>query len=194
MNDQASNIKTLFKDTIEKNYIKFYKHACIRVGCKDTAKDIVQESLIAAYEKLPTFQQKSSLETWIFGILNNKILEHFRNNKKKVISDISIEVESILFNKNGSWKKEWISEYLFPIEHKENQTKTKKIIQFLIDCLNSLKDKHKQVFLFKYYFNKKTEDICNLCQISVDNAWQIIHRSKLQLKICLKSKQNKTND
>jgi RNA polymerase sigma factor (sigma-70 family) len=192
MANPSNDIKTHFKDIIETNYKKFYKHACIQVGCRDTAKDIVQEAFITAYEKLHTFQQKSSLETWIFGILNNKILEHFRNTKKSP-TRFDTEFESILFNKNGSWKKEWIANDLFPIDHKENEKEIKKIRQFLMDCLNALKEKHKQVVLLRYYLNKKTEEICEVCQMSTDNVWQILHRSKLQLKICLQSKQ-KSND
>ena len=45
MANLPNDIKTHFKDIIETNYKKFYKHACIQLGCQDTAKDIVQEAL-----------------------------------------------------------------------------------------------------------------------------------------------------
>ncbi|MDZ7646527.1 MAG: RNA polymerase sigma factor [Cytophagales bacterium] len=36
------------------------------------AQDLVQETFIAAYQKLDTFKNASSPKTWLFGILKNK--------------------------------------------------------------------------------------------------------------------------
>ncbi|GIV26946.1 MAG: putative RNA polymerase sigma factor [Bacteroidia bacterium] len=184
---QDIDIKLDFKNVILNSYKKFYTHACIQLGCKETAKDIVQESILTAYEKLHQFEGKSSLETWIFAILNNKILQHFRS-KQREQKHLDFDSEKLLFNKNGSWNKKWVSESLFEIEQKESQEEKNKIWKFLVDCLNALKEQHKQIVLFKFYFNKSTRQICEECNVSEDNVWQIIHRSKLQLKVCLQSK------
>lgn len=185
MNDVIqTDIKQQFKELVRSQYKKFYKHACIQLGCKEKAKDIVQEAFLIAYEKLSTYQQKSSLETWVFGILNNRILLYFRNQQKEQ-KIIDIDTEKILFNKNGSWKKEWMEH---SIEEQEEQNI---LIKFLNHCLEALKEQHKQILLMKFYLNRKTEEICEICNVSQDNVWQIIHRSKLQLKICIQSKLKK---
>ncbi len=181
------NIKSEFKNTLVNSYKKFYTHACIQLGCKDTAKDIVQESILTAYEKLHQFEGKSSLETWIFAILNNKILQHFRT-KQREQKHLDFDSEKLLFNKNGSWKKEWMNESLLDIEQKEADQEKNKLWKFLTDCLNALKEKHRQIVLFKFYFNKNTKEICEECNVNEDNVWQIIHRSKLQLKVCIQTK------
>lgn len=184
---QEINIKSDFKNVVINSYKKFYTHAYIQLGCKDTAKDIVQESILTAYEKLHQFESKSSLETWIFAILNNKILQHFRS-KQKEQRYLDIDSEKLLFNKNGSWKKEWMNESLLDIEQKEAEQEKNKLWKFLMDCLDALKEQHKKIVLFKFYFNKNTKEICKECNVSEDNVWQIIHRSKLQLKVCTQTK------
>ncbi len=181
------NIYSEFKAIINLQYKKFYQHACIQLGNTDLAKDIVQETFLSAYENLSSFQRKSSLETWIFGILNNKILMYHRQ-KQSERNIIEEDVEKILFKRNGKWKKEWI------IDEDEIKTHETKIVKFLLYCLNALKNKHKQIFLLKFYLNKKTEDVCALCGVSRDNFWQILHRSKLQLKVCIQSKLKTNND
>lgn len=190
---KVSDTHQKFKEIVHSKYKKFYTHACIQTGCKDTAKDLVQEAFITAFEKLDSFKHQSSLETWIFGILNNKIQMHYRDKEKRKHTT-AVEPEKILFHKNGSWKKEWMQHEPSHIEKKEHEQEKNKLIQFLNDCLNALKNQHRQILLMRFYLNKKTADICKLCAVSEDNVWQILHRSKLQLKICIQSKQKQACD
>jgi len=54
------------------------------------ADDLVQETWIVIVEKLPTFHWKSSLKTWISGILINKYRQNLR--KIKPYSELSPEM------------------------------------------------------------------------------------------------------
>lgn len=190
----VSDTHQKFKEVVYSKYKKFYTHACIQVGCKDTAKDLVQDTFTTAFEKLDSFKHQSSIETWIFGILHNKIQMYYREKEKRTHTTV-IEPEKILFHKNGSWKKEWMQyEPTNNIEEKEHEQEKNKLIQFLSECLHALKNQHRQILLMRFYLNKKTEDICKLCAISEDNVWQILHRSKLQLKICIQTKQKQVRD
>lgn len=190
MEIQFQNKKELFQSLVQNNFKKFFTHACIHLGCKETAKDVVQESFLIAYQKLSSFEGKSSLETWIFGILNNKILEHHRK-KQSEKKHIDFNAEEILFHKNGKWKKEWL---INDIEEKESIEQKNKLVQFLKHCFAGLSEQYQKIFSLKFFANKKTEEICQLCNVSDDNVWQIIHRGKLQLKICIQSQLKKHND
>jgi RNA polymerase sigma-70 factor (ECF subfamily) len=103
-----------------------------------------------------------------------------KNIEKKMIQE---NLEEKLFKRGGQWKEEWIS-----------SNSEEAIINFLKFCINKLKDQSKQVLLLRFYQNKKTEEICTICNITKDNLWQILHRSKLQLKVCIQSKLKVTND
>jgi RNA polymerase sigma-70 factor (ECF subfamily) len=46
----------------------------------EVAEDLVQETWIAAIEKLGSFEWRSSLKTWLTGILINKYRDHQRKN------------------------------------------------------------------------------------------------------------------
>lgn len=190
MSTNIVNIQSEFKSVIDSKYKKFFTHAYIQLGCKETAKDVVQEALTIAYQKLSSFEGKSSLETWVFGILNNKILEHHRK-KQTEKKHIDFNAEEILFHKNGKWKKEWL---INDIEEKESIEQKNKLVQFLKHCFAGLSEQYQKIFSLKFFANKKTEEICQLCNVSDDNVWQIIHRGKLQLKICIQSQLKKHND
>jgi RNA polymerase sigma-70 factor, ECF subfamily len=51
------------------------------------AQDLVQETYLAAIESRDSFQGRSTLRTWMVGILVRKIVDHFRRNKREVLVD-----------------------------------------------------------------------------------------------------------
>jgi RNA polymerase sigma factor (sigma-70 family) len=44
----------------------------------DLARDLVQEALVACVAALPGFDGRSSLRTWMIGILVHKMMDHYR--------------------------------------------------------------------------------------------------------------------
>lgn len=179
-------LKSELKGTIKKHYRKFLNHAYIHIGCKETAQDVVQEAFLSAYQNLNKFRQESKIDTWIFGILNNKILEYQRK-KTQEQKYVEYNVEEILFHKSGKWKKEWLMNDW--TEH-EQQEQNNLMIKFLKKCFDALNEQYKKVFSLKFFADKNTQDLCKACNITPDNAWQILHRGKLQLKICIQSQMN----
>ena len=57
-----------------------YRMALVRVGKPDLAEDLVQETLLAAWQARDSFAGKSSESTWLVAILKRKIIDHFRRN------------------------------------------------------------------------------------------------------------------
>jgi len=132
-----STIEESFKEIILSKYKNFFTYAFSNVGCKEIAKDLVQETFLTAYQKLNQFEQKSSLETWLYGVLNNKILEHYRKKKNETQRIIKFEEEEILFHKNGSWKKEWIT-----VDHSDDEETQNTTIKFLKQCFSKLSERY----------------------------------------------------
>ena len=58
--------------------------AFARLQLRDSAaaEDTVQDTLVTALEKHQNFSGRSAFETWVFGILKNKILERFRHERR----------------------------------------------------------------------------------------------------------------
>ena len=73
-----------------------------KVSDGELAKDLVQDTFLAAAEKLESFKGDSSPKTWLFSILNHKIIDYYR---KKGNQPIRMENQSmsVFFDKDGSW-------------------------------------------------------------------------------------------
>jgi RNA polymerase sigma-70 factor (ECF subfamily) len=67
-----------------------YNVAYRMLGDSDMAKDIAQESFIAAYGGLKTFKQDAKFSSWLYTIVLNKCRDHLRLAKENVpIDDLS---------------------------------------------------------------------------------------------------------
>jgi RNA polymerase sigma-70 factor, ECF subfamily len=55
-----------------------YAHALRAVGDPDAARDLVQETLLAALAGRSRFEGRAKLRTWAVGILTHKVMDFFR--------------------------------------------------------------------------------------------------------------------
>ena len=64
-----------------------YRHCFAVIRDEDEAKDIAQDTFIAAYYKLDSYDTKRPLATWLFKIATNKCLDALRKRKHEVALD-----------------------------------------------------------------------------------------------------------
>src|SRR6266480_5765480 len=75
----------------------------------DLAEDVVQETLVAALGAQAGFTGKSSVKTWLTGILKHKIVDAIRHKQRQPIVQASFDDETDLddfdplFKDNGGW-------------------------------------------------------------------------------------------
>ena len=153
-----------------------------KVSDVELAKDLVQDTFLAASEKIDSFKGDSSPKTWLFSILNHKIIDFYRKKGNKPIS-LDSPSFSKFFTDDGSWHKEkqpnsWDEED----GHLLDNYDFKLILQ---KCIELLPDKWNSSIKLKYLMNKKSEYICQELDITSSNYWQIMHRAKLQLRDCI---------
>src|ERR1700709_468785 len=55
-----------------------FNYAITRINDEELAKDLVQETFLAALEKVDKFEGKSTERTWLTAILKNKIIDVYR--------------------------------------------------------------------------------------------------------------------
>ena len=62
---------------------------------EDVARDLVQETYIAALEAKASFAGRSTLRTWMVGILSRKIIDFYRRTRREVLMDIPPEPDPL---------------------------------------------------------------------------------------------------
>ena len=96
----------------------------------------------------------------------------------------------MLFKKNGRWKEEWL---LDDFHEQDEMIFQLTLFNYLKKCFSKLSNQYKKVFSMKFFAEKDTIDISKECQCTSDNIWQILHRRKLQLKVCMVTHLKKVN-
>ncbi|MCG8580128.1 MAG: sigma-70 family RNA polymerase sigma factor [Bacteroidales bacterium] len=167
---------------VEQHTDELYSWALYKVSDTELAKDLVQDTFVAAAEKLDSFKGKSSPKTWLFSILNNKITDWYR---KKVKQAVVMEKNDPgeFFDSEEGWleskqPKNWPEEESHLLDDSDFQ-------EVLNKCLGGLPEKWNLSIKLKYLSEKSGEEICQDLGITPSNFWQIIHRAKLQLRECV---------
>src|SRR6056297_4090964 len=157
---------------------ELYNWAYYKTSSVETAEDLVQDTFLAAAEKINNFKGDSTPKTWLFAILNHKIIDYYR---KKINQTTSIDDNPThaFFDLHGSWKKE-NRPAKWHVDDDEHLLDNQKFRSILEKCLDALPENWNLSVKLKYLSGKKGEEICQELGISVTNYWQIIHRAKLQ--------------
>lgn len=62
---------------------ELYSWALYKISDPELAKDLVQDTFLAAAEKKESFRGNSSPRSWLFAILNHKIIDVYRKRIKQ---------------------------------------------------------------------------------------------------------------
>lgn len=74
----AKDDKNAF-EALMRDYVKIlYNYVYTRVPDSGDIEDIIQETMLAAWQGIGTYNASSSFKTWLIGIANNKISDYFR--------------------------------------------------------------------------------------------------------------------
>jgi RNA polymerase sigma-70 factor (TIGR02943 family) len=162
-----------------------YTYTIGRIGDEEQAKDLVQETFLAALEKSDKFEGKSSERTWLTAILRNKIVDVYRKRSGVINADINKaeQEQAHFFNSDdGHWNSEHAPQE-FGIDH--DPIVNKEFNQILQKCMQKLPALWMSVFTMKHMDDETTEIICAELKLTTANFWVIIHRTKLNLRACL---------
>lgn len=176
------------------NYADYlYAFAMSRLRNEEVAKDLVQDTFLAALQRLDTFEGKSQEKTWLTAILKNKIADFYRKKSSVALRDLKIsDVEGEQHNffdaETGHWNKEHSPE-AFGLEA-EDPLMMKELRAILNDCIAKLPGLWSAVFSMKHMDDLESELICTELKLTAANFWVIMHRTKLNLRACLQKNWN----
>lgn len=162
-----------------------FRFALIRVRDRSLAEDLVQETLLAAFQGRDTFSGQSSERTWLVGILKKKIADHFRRQSREV----SLPGDEGLpdprgddpFNSAGRWATG-------PLEWGGNPAELfhqKEFLEQLTKCLSGLPPNQANAFTLREIQGADTGEICKVLNVTETNLWVILHRARMLLRRCL---------
>lgn len=166
-----------------------YKFAYFRVNNQALAEDLVQETFLSAIKAKERFSGRSSVKTWLTGILKNKVIDYYRKkNRNQSMQDIANfyeREEAELFSEDGSWNYDHDS---VPADWSPAQVSSLDRSEFMRafhDCSQKLPERIRTIFLMREIDGLDTDTICAEMDITPQNLWTILHRARMALRACL---------
>ena len=99
------------KDWVDKYSDELFGFAYMRVSDEDTVRDLIQDTFLSALRNLQSFKGEISEKNWLYLILKNKIIDHYRKNAKTPLTRFDDDSElDEFFDEEGHWKKEALPE------------------------------------------------------------------------------------
>ncbi|NJN27591.1 MAG: RNA polymerase sigma factor [Cyclobacteriaceae bacterium] len=127
------------------------------------AKDITNDILSRAYEKLPEFKGTSSFSTWLYSIAYNYCIDYLRSKKK-------LHYPS------------WNSEHDLPeIVHVEEEDLTELNYSRLMSIMESIHPEEKALLLMKYQDEMTLKQIAGALRISESAVKMRLQRAKARV-------------
>lgn len=180
-------IKLQPKEWVNAHSDYLYAFARKRIWDDDIARDLVQDTFLAALESMGNFEGRSSERTWLTAILKHKIMDVYRKkSSSKSGLNNSVDINDLtFFEENGHWKEAHKPQN-FSYEQ-QDVLERKELDTILKLCMQKLPALWYAVFSMKFIDNEQSDLICSGLKITSANYWVIIHRAKLNLRACLQN-------
>jgi RNA polymerase sigma-70 factor (ECF subfamily) len=172
---------------VEKHGNVLYRFALARLRDSHKAEEVVQDTLLAAFQAWSRFNGSSSVRTWLIGILKHKILDQFRYEARTsqleapdLLPSVDQGVDDDNFDANGSWREE-VSDWGNPGDALERS----QLMAILQHCLDALPERLGRLFMMREVMAESTEIICQEMEISPTNVWTMLYRARMGFRQCL---------
>jgi RNA polymerase sigma-70 factor (ECF subfamily) len=179
MSDLASEINT------HRSYL--LRVAQLQLRDRDQAEDVVQETLLAALSALGNFAGKSSVKTWLTGILKHKIVDAIRRKSREPAAstfaqEADIDDLDVFFDENN--RDHWETK---PAEWRnpERDLEQRQFLDMVDFCLEKLPPNTARVFMLREVMELESDEICQELKITTTNLWVILYRARMLLRKCL---------
>ncbi len=164
-----------------------YRYALFRTGDPELAADLVQETLLAALRSAGGFSGKSSVKTWLFGILKHKVLDEVRrrSREREVLApepafDAGVEGR---FDEDGEWSVsplEWGADPARALSRNE-------FWELFRRCLDALPPRCRAAYSLVELNEATTGEACEVLNLTASNVWVILYRARTRLRQCLET-------
>lgn len=160
------------------------RYATLQLRDADRAEDCVQETLLAALAGAAGYDGRSSLRTWLTGILKHKIVDAIRHSSREPTMALGPEGDESefdgLFDPRGHW-----AEAPSPWERPEGALERSQFLAALEACLEQLPARTARAFMMREHMGLETEEICKELGITPTNCWVMLYRARMALRLCL---------
>lgn len=177
-----------FQSLIQRYHGPMLRLAMTYVGDRGVAEDVVQESWLTCLRSLDRFEGRSSLKTWLFGILVN-VARSRRRKESRILPFAALwrrdesdsrrpTVDPSRFGRDGMWRDGPQSWDNLP----ESKVLGEETLQHVRAAIDALPAKQREVILLRDVAGFGAGEVSSLLGISAANERVRLHRARAAVR------------
>jgi len=185
-----------FDVLVNKHHSGLIRMALGHVADREVAEEVVQDTWMAVIEGLARFEGRSSLRTWIFGILIHKAKDRGVREKRHTTfsafeshnDDDDEPVDPSRFQQSGEWAGHWA----FPPQPWDDQTPetllaSQQAVNAMNKAIESLPTTLKEVLILRDVEGVDAKEACEILKITETNLYVRLHRARERVRVAVES-------
>jgi RNA polymerase sigma-70 factor, ECF subfamily len=168
-----------------------YRYALLHLRDASRAEDVVQETLLAAVESPDRFSGRSSIRTWLTGILKHKIIDVFRKQSRETPLEPGDEADSDEDFADRYFDRARTDHWhAFPQSwgDPERSLEDKRFWEVFEQCSRQMPPQIARAFYMRELMGLETDEICKALGITATNCWVMLYRARMSLRQCLQTR------
>lgn len=159
---ENTDIHKNFDDFYKEYYSLVYYYILKKINRKEEAEDLTGDIFCACYKNFENYDtSKSSVKTWLFVIVNNKLKNYYRDRKTVVSIDEQIDGKYLYDNNDYAAQAIMLEDYR----------------DILANAISALSEKYQLVVILRYFGEKSTEEIADITGMTAVNVRVTISRA-----------------
>lgn len=185
-----------FDELMNQHHSVLIRMATGYVADREVAEEVVQDTWMAVIESLNRFEGRSSLRTWICGILIHKAKDRGIREKRHTTfsafesydDDNDEAVDPSRFQQNGEWAGHWA----FPPQPWDDQTPEKLLasqqaVNAMNNAIEALPATLKEVLILRDVEGVEAKEVCELLNITETNLYVRLHRARERVRAAVET-------
>lgn len=174
-----------------------YRFAVSRVRDHHAAEDLVQDCLSVAWQRIDGFDGRSSLGTWLLGIMKFKVIDHFRKSRRTPTDqavdagwegDADDDPMDRMFTRLGSWKVDPSQGLELLAKPPDDSAALNEVIAWVRACLEKLPDRLRTLFALREVDGLDVPAAASAAGVTSGSAAVLLTRSRQRIRLCLQEK------
>ncbi|HSF68447.1 MAG TPA: sigma-70 family RNA polymerase sigma factor [Nitrospiraceae bacterium] len=185
-----------FDELVNQHHGALIRMAMGYVADREVAEEVVQDTWLAVIESLNRFEGRSSLRTWVCGILIHKAKDRGVREKRHTSfsafepceGENDEAVDPSRFQQSGEWAGHWA----FPPKSWDDQTPEKLLasqqaVSAMQRAIEMLPATLKEVLILRDVEGVEAKEVCEILNITENNLYVRLHRARERVRAAVET-------
>jgi RNA polymerase sigma-70 factor (ECF subfamily) len=176
----------VFTELVERWSNIMLRLALTHAGSRAIAEEVVQEAWLTVLRSLDRFERRSTLRTWVLGIVVNLARSRARAERRALPIESGsdgpvVDPSRFLSSDDARWPHHWAVEPA-PWRTPEDELLAGETRQVILDAIKALPPAQREVVLLRDMQELPAVDVCNILGITDTHQRVLLHRGRSRVR------------